>query len=256
MTVGSDCSRMPSRSRLTKTDAISGRSAALPDSFSTIDARISASYGFLSGSVARRASPTPSSSRERIRRCARVSNARSVEPVAKKIRVGKEPALGARRPACRRGAQAPRRAGRARTSRCCALAVSAATSSAYVEPSTIVNRGLRHVALRQLVEQLRQRDALGDLVVACLDRAIDAVSTRRQRDERVLRRQHAGATRSRATDSRLAPAFTSKANGEAGRRQRLRGPTMPARDDDRPRRSASRTPRRVRTSEGLGTRRE
>jgi hypothetical protein len=34
---------MPRRSRLTNTDAISGRSAARPVSFSTIDARISTS---------------------------------------------------------------------------------------------------------------------------------------------------------------------------------------------------------------------
>ena len=43
--VGSLSSRMPERSRLVKTDATRGRSAATPVSFSTMEARIMASSG-------------------------------------------------------------------------------------------------------------------------------------------------------------------------------------------------------------------
>jgi len=40
MTVGSHCSAIPMRSRFSYTEATSGRSVALPVSFSTIDASV------------------------------------------------------------------------------------------------------------------------------------------------------------------------------------------------------------------------
>ena len=47
MIVGSTCRRMPMRRRFTSTPPISSRSSALPVSFSTIEAMMSASYGDL-----------------------------------------------------------------------------------------------------------------------------------------------------------------------------------------------------------------
>ena len=59
MTVGSVCSGMPRRSRLTNTPATWPRSAAVPVSFSTIEARISASSARLQRQSSARARPRP-----------------------------------------------------------------------------------------------------------------------------------------------------------------------------------------------------
>ena len=80
MTVGSVCSGMPIRKRLTNTLATLPRSLDTPVSFSTIDASVSASLMLRSGVSGMRAAHAVSS-RFVIARCARLSTAMSALPL-------------------------------------------------------------------------------------------------------------------------------------------------------------------------------
>ncbi len=69
---------MPFSSRLTNTAATRGRSSARPVSFSTMEARATASSGVLNGSPGRRSGQSPDSTRSRaaiIRRSTEVRSA-------------------------------------------------------------------------------------------------------------------------------------------------------------------------------------
>ena len=233
---------MPMRSRLTNTEAISGRSAARPVSFSTIEARISASYGSLSGeSPARRLHAA--SSRCRISRWARTRSARSGEPAAKKYVSGKNH---------------PSRSGVGTPIFC--------ASSAAGSPATVFDdrgirrercgelgeraafddrqRRLRDVALGQLVEQPRQRDPRDNLVVACLDRAVGSLAPGEGHEGQVPRQKSdADEILRDRLEARALPHFED----ERRRRQRQRPREPPARAprSPPPRRRASRATTRT-----------
>ena len=94
------------------------------------------------------------------------------------------------------------------------------------------DRRLRDVALRQLGEQLRQRDAACDLVAAGLDRAVRRLRTRARRSATPGGGSTPAAASSRATLASVAPVFTSKSYGDARQRQAARSsrcqPSAPA----------------------------
>ena len=227
---------MPRFSRLTNTDAISGRSFALPVSFSTIDARISASYGRRERQVGR--ASRPRRVEPRVQRAIRAPQQREVAAARREeIRVRERTGPRGADSVAPRRAAARHRAGRRRRGRRRALSRSARLSVGERRALDDRHRRLRDVALRQLREQLGSVMPAFDLVAARLDRAIDAAHARQQRQ----RVRDAGSRRHRAARARRSPAARRRdveVERAARQRQRLRGTSRRA--------TAARAPRRLR----------
>ena len=213
---------MPSRSRLTNTEAISGRSAARPVSFSTIEARISAEYGSLSGESPARAcpcrvealphQPVGADEEREIRRARRRKNTCPGKTTLRDSALGTP--TSAQAPPSGSPSTVFTIAGFARE-RCRELGERAAFDDRQ--------RRLRDIALRQLGEKPRQRDARGDLVIPRLDRSVDspdrASATSGSSDRRTPAR-----TSSCATDLRRHAGLHFEDERRRRQRQRPREP--------------------------------
>ena len=178
------------------TEAISGRSAGRPVSFSTIDARISASSGDVERQAGRALLPgggEPRSSSRRARAAA--APGRCCRPRRNRCR-GR---TGLPHPApARPAAPSVRRPeGRAPCSGPAPPARNARRTSANVEPSMIANDVCVTSPCVRRAQQFAQRDVRLDLVASRLDRAVHALHAR-QRDHRPRLRQHIGAPAIRA----------------------------------------------------------
>ena len=103
------------------------------------------------------------------------------------------------------------------------LAAISAFSSANVEPSTIVSADCVTSPCVSLASSAGSVMPVGDLVVACLDRAIDAFEPG-ERDQRPVARQHAraGELARHRPETRALPHFERE--GRRRERKRLREP--------------------------------
>ena len=140
------------------------------------------------------------------RRCCMVRYARasieaSVAPVDEIIGVGKKPAFGL---AVRRtDLRISSASGRSSDDRFDpGVVLQRGLEIAKLQPSTMVNAGLRDIALRQLGEQARERRARGNLVIAGLDRAIAGARCAPRATSVQSAGNHAVAASSRATERR------------------------------------------------------